>query len=129
MDGQDGDYSGDRSNSIYENVITNHGNIIATFYATQQVKVMLGELADAMADEEDEDDRRRRLSDCVSTAHGYSSTDCSAVSCEDPTRMCDGSFNFPYVASLEGGEYVTELLLSYWTAVSPSQFALHFSWL
>ena len=103
MDEQWRDYGDDRRVSIYENVITLHGNIIASFYATQELKVLLGEFSEAIAEEEEEEDRRRRLSDCVSTAQGYS-TDCSTVSCEDPTRMCDGSINFPYVASLKGGE-------------------------
>eukprot|EP00957_Ditylum_brightwellii_P148868 11333262-Ditylum_brightwellii.AAC.1 len=94
------DHSSDRSDAIYQNVITNHGNIITTFAATQQLKVMLGEISEGLAKDDDEN-RRRLLSDCVSTADGYISG-CEEVSCEDITRLCDGSFNYPYIAHLKG---------------------------
>mmetsp|Transcript_2549 Transcript_2549/g.3954 ORF Transcript_2549/g.3954 Transcript_2549/m.3954 type:complete len:1065 (-) Transcript_2549:183-3377(-) len=98
--GQNGNFGADRSNSIYDNVITNHGNIITTFAATQQLKVMLGEISEGLAKDEDEEGRRL-LSDCVSTSDGYQSP-CDKVSCEDITRICDGSFNFRHIAYLRG---------------------------
>uniref|UniRef100_A0A7S4M8E9 Uncharacterized protein n=1 Tax=Odontella aurita TaxID=265563 RepID=A0A7S4M8E9_9STRA len=104
VDGQNFRFAGDRQKAIYENVITNHGNIITTFHATQQLKVMLGEISDGIAElaEEEEEQRRRMMENgCKSTADGYTNP-CDKVSCEDPTRFCDGSFNFEYVAFLRG---------------------------
>mmetsp|Transcript_14030 Transcript_14030/g.41087 ORF Transcript_14030/g.41087 Transcript_14030/m.41087 type:complete len:409 (+) Transcript_14030:3459-4685(+) len=65
---------------------------------------MLGEISDGIAElaEEEEEQRRRMMENgCKSTADGYTNP-CDKVSCEDPTRFCDGSFNFEYVAFLRG---------------------------
>lgn len=109
VDVQDGDYEDDRHQTTYENVITNNGNIITTFYATQQLKVMLGEISDGIANiEEDleEEEQRRRLNeiDCVNVTGVGWKLGCTNVTCEDPARLCDGSYNFPYIAYLKGGE-------------------------
>ena len=77
-----------RQEAIYANVITNHGNIIQTFYATQQLKVMLGDIGEGLeGDREDRDDQRRRLQEenCIDTSQGFVSRDflltCCSSSC------------------------------------------------
>ena len=92
-----------RQEAIYENTITNHGNIIQTFYATQQLKVMLGDISEGLdGDREDRDDQGRRLllENCIDTTAGYLSPPCAQSSCQDPTKLCDSSNNYPYIASL-----------------------------
>ena len=32
---------------------------------------------------------------------------CSKVSCQDPKKLCDGSWNYPHIANLKGGETST----------------------
>lgn len=104
VDGQNGNFEDDRQQSIYENVITNHANIRVVFAASQQLKVMLGEISEGLREEEEEEELRRRLTaDCISTSDGFQA-DCSKPSCEDPARICDGSFNFNYTAYLKGGK-------------------------
>lgn len=90
-----------RQNAIYENVITNHGNIITTFQATQQLKIMLGEVSDGVKEANEalleENNRRLQLEDCVNTtsADGFK-RGCNQTSCEDITKLCDGSPNYLY---------------------------------
>lgn len=101
-------YQNGRQEAIYKNVITNHGNIITTFQATQQLKVMLGEISDGLEEDREEETRRRLQETCVNTtsADGYKDKGtCNATACEDFTRLCDGSFNFPYIANLRQGEF------------------------
>ncbi|KAL9191170.1 hypothetical protein ACHAXT_000876, partial [Thalassiosira profunda] len=107
--GQGSAFESNRQDVINRNVATNHGNIITVFQATQQLKVMLGEVAESLAElDEDEEERRRLQENCVSTKDEFFpkqdkfTRECSQVSCEDPTRICDGTFNFPYVAYLKG---------------------------
>jgi len=103
---KEGIYGDDRLASIYENGITTHSNVVTTFAATQQLKIMLGEISEGIQNLEEElsEDEQRRLTDCKDTTEFGFVTPCSKVSCEDRTRFCDGSFNFQYVASLRGGE-------------------------
>lgn len=109
-------FAGGRDNSIYRNVITNHGNIIQIFYAAQQLKTMLGEVSDVVKETngalENDDRRRLQLKDCVNTtsADGFL-PQCSKVSCEDPAKLCDGSPNFKYIAFLQLGQFVRTFCL------------------
>jgi len=142
-------YAGGRADAIYENVITNHGNIIATFKSTRELKTMLGEISDGLA-EDREDEQRRRLQEnicvfeevpdlggctCVVTIDGFQAPGkCDKPSCENPTKLCDGSNNFPYIAFLRQGEssscypdaceqtFLMEILIV-------SLFSIHLSWL
>ena len=69
---------------------------------------MLGDVqAGLEADREERDDQGRRLQsdDCVDTSSGFLTAPCSEVSCQDPTRLCDRSFNYPYISSLITGKY------------------------
>lgn len=114
-------YQEGRQNAIYDNVITNHGNIITTFQATQQLKIMLGEISDGVK-EANENEQRRRLLEivctdregkvpagctCVDTsleAGGFSEPGCEKPSCQDFTLLCDGiGNNYPYIAQLRQG--------------------------
>jgi len=127
VDGTNAAYTSGRQESIYENVITNHGNIITTFQATQQLKIMLGEVSDGVKEANEallDEDRRRRLRDvectdregkvpenctCVDTsleAGGFSEPGCAKASCQDLTKLCDGiGNNYPYIAELRQGEF------------------------
>lgn len=110
-----------RQDAIYNNAITNGRNIITTFYATQQLKIMLGEISDGLeADREERDNQRRRrlqsvpctyteeldLSDCtcVDTSRGFSPAPCGVISCQDENRLCDGSYNYPLISELATGK-------------------------
>lgn len=95
-------YEIERQKSIYENVITNHGNIITTFYATQQLKVMLGEISEGIAKDEEDENRRLALADCVD-ANSFVYP-CDKLLCDDPTKYCDGGPNYPLIAGLKGGK-------------------------
>lgn len=98
---QNSDFEKSRQEAQYKNIFTVNANIIQTFRSSQRVGVLLGEIAEGVASD---DERRRRLSsDCVSTRGGFI-FGCSKPSCEEPTRICDGSFNYPLIAILEGGE-------------------------
>ena len=110
-----------RQDATYNNAITNGRNIITTFYATQQLKIMLGEISDGLeADREERDNQRRRrlqsvpctyteeldLSDCtcVDTSRGFSPAPCGVISCQDENRLCDGSYNYPLISELVTGK-------------------------
>jgi len=123
VDEGDADYESERQTAIYENSILNARNIITTFHATQQLKVMLGDISEGVEGIQ-EDVSNRRLSSCVYTEGSELSPDCTCVStdeggfqlgcsitsCEDPTRICDGSYNYQYISTLLTGEC---LLLSW----------------
>jgi hypothetical protein len=95
------DYDTDVTMSMYENIITSFGNINVVFAATQQLKVILGNIAEDLAESEEEEDERRRLEKACTDEDKCCLGDCD---CEDPFRFCDCTFNFPYVSSLRGGE-------------------------
>ena len=114
-------YQTARQDAIYNNAITNGRNIITTFYATQQLKIMLGEISDGLeADREELDNQRRRLLQsnpctytegldltnctCVNTSRGFSPAPCGVISCQDENRLCDGSHNYPLISELVTGK-------------------------
>ena len=119
VDGADSNYESERQTAIYENSILNARNVITTFHATQQLKVMLGDSSEGLEGiREGENDRRLLQSNscvytegselspectCVSTNDGFQ-LGCRIPSCEDPTRLCDGSYNYQYIAALLTGE-------------------------
>ena len=128
--GQNAAFAGARSTAIYENSVLNARNIITTFYATQQLKVMLGEISDGLeGDQEVRDDRRRLVekkeckyteeSDldsectCVLTEEYGFQRGCNITSCEDRTRVCDGAFNYPYISKLLTGEFLICIILNH----------------
>ena len=105
-----------RQDAIYNNAITNARNIITTFAATQQLKVMLGDVQTGLeADREERDDQGRRLQsdDCVDTSLGFQIAPCLKVSCQDPVRLCDKSYNYPYISELITGWFIMLLLLAH----------------
>jgi hypothetical protein len=99
VDGQDGDAAAEQNTAVYENVITIHGNILTTH------NDLLNVLSIVSSIEQNTSARRRRMQvvDCVNTTLGYVG-DCRKPSCEHPTRLCDGSFNYEYISQLKGGE-------------------------
>ena len=112
VDGGNANYESERQTAIYENSILNARNVITTFHATQQLKVMLGDISEGLEGiREDENGRRLQTQcselspecTCVSTNDGFQ-LGCSIPSCEDPTRLCDGSYNYQYIATLLTGE-------------------------
>jgi hypothetical protein len=98
VDDQDDAAKDERPSAIYENVITIHGNILTTYYMLSNVLTIVSGIKTKVG-------ARRRLEviDCTNTTLGYVDN-CSKPSCEDPTRYCDGSFNYKYISELESGE-------------------------
>ena len=100
---------------------------------------MLGDIGEGLeGDREDRDDQRRRLQEenCIDTSLGFVSRDfyimlfilmyrnlnsllslqqpagsCNQVSCQDEARLCDGSYNYPYIAKLISGEVILKVTL------------------
>lgn len=101
VDGQDDDAASEQDSAVYENVITIHGNVIATFNLVSKVESILGAQAGASP-------KRRRLQviDCINTTLVGYVDNCSKPSCENPTKLCDGSYNYEYISQLERGEYI-----------------------
>jgi hypothetical protein len=102
VDSQDGDFAAEQEAAVYQNVVVIHGNVISTFTLVQQLQVMLGGIQEGLADDKDEKNRRLQLTDCTSTVNGYI-LQCNKPSCEDPSRLCDGSFNYKYISQLKSG--------------------------
>ena len=100
VDGQDGDAAAEQDSAVYENVITIHGNVIATH-------TLLSQMYNFVSGSQTGASSRRRLQviDCTNTTLAGYVDNCSKPSCENPTKLCDGSFNYEYISQLEGGEY------------------------
>lgn len=47
-------------------------------------------------------------------------TGCSKVSCQDPKRRCDGTWNYDYIAYLMGGETSIIYIIRFWSPTSVS---------
>ncbi len=99
VDKQDDDAAEEQVSAIYQNVITIHGNIISTHNMLSQVLTVVSGIDKKVTNPL----RRMQVNDCISTKLGYVHN-CSKPSCESPTRLCDGSFNYEYISQLEGGE-------------------------
>ena len=100
VDGQDGDAAAEQDSAVYENVITIHGNVIATHNLLSQVQTIVSGLQTGASSR-----RRLQVIDCTNTTLAGYVDNCSKPSCENPTKLCDGSFNYEYISQLEGGEY------------------------
>lgn len=95
-----------RQNAIYNNVILNARNIITTFAATQQLKVMLGDVQAGLEDDREERDgtgRQLQEEDCEDISFGFLAAPCAKEACGKPTRLCDGSYNYPFISELVTG--------------------------
>jgi hypothetical protein len=99
VDGQDGDAAAEQDSAVYENVITIHGNVIATHNLLSQVRTIVSGLQTGASSR-----RRLQVIDCTNTTLAGYVDNCSKPSCENPTKLCDGSFNYEYISQLEGGE-------------------------
>ena len=94
--------------AIYDNVILNAKNIITTFAATQQLKVMLGDVQAGLEDDREErkgDGRRLQEENCkdFDITRGFLPAPCNQTACQDLTRLCDGSYNYLYISELITG--------------------------
>jgi hypothetical protein len=98
VDGHYGDSASEKAAAAYENVITIHRNILTT-------NSVLKNVLDIVTGVKTKVGARRRLEviDCTNTTLGYVDN-CRKPSCENPTRFCDGSFNYEYISQLKGGE-------------------------
>ena len=99
VDGQDGDAAAEQDSAVYENVITIHGNVIATHNILKNVEKIVSGLQTGASSR-----RRLQVIDCTNTTLAGYVDNCSKPSCENPTKLCDGSFNYEYISQLEGGE-------------------------
>ena len=100
VDSQDGDAAEEQDSAVYENVITIHGNVIATHNLLKQVQIIVSGSQTGASSR-----RRLQVIDCTNTTLAGYVDNCSKPSCENPTKLCDGSFNYEYISQLEGGEY------------------------
>jgi hypothetical protein len=98
VDGHYGDSASEKAAAAYENVITIHRNILTS-------NSVLKNVLDIVTGVKTKVGARRRLEviDCTNTTLGYVDN-CRKPSCENPTRFCDGSFNYEYISQLKGGE-------------------------
>ena len=100
VDSQDDDAAEEQDSAVYENVITIHGNVIATHNLLSQVQRFVSGTQKGASSR-----RRLQVIDCTNTTLSGYVDNCSKPSCENPTKLCDGSFNYQYISQLEGGEY------------------------
>jgi hypothetical protein len=115
VDERDDEFRGEKINDVHANVITVNGNVISIFNTVEHLRVLLGGIQDGLADDEGETNRRLQLIDCISTANGYT-LQCNKPSCEDPTRLCDGSFNYKHISQLKFGKF-TRFSISYFIVI------------
>ena len=104
VDERDDEFRGEKINDVHANVITVNGNVISIFNTVEHLRVLLGGIQDGLADDEGEKNRRLQSIDCISTVNGYT-LQCNKPSCEDPIRLCDGSFNYMYISQLKSGKF------------------------
>jgi hypothetical protein len=100
VDSQDDDAAAELDSAVYENVITIHGNVIATHNLLKQVQSIVSGAQTGASSR-----RRLQVIDCTNTTLSGYVDNCSKPSCENPTKLCDGSFNYQYISQLAGGEY------------------------
>ena len=100
VDGKDGDAAAEQDAAVYKNVLTIHKNVIATYDQVSELKklVLQGQTgASSQA-------RRLQVIDCTNTTLSGYVDNCNKPSCENPTKLCDGSYNYEYIYQLERGE-------------------------
>ena len=103
VDGKDGDAAAEQDAAVYKNMIITHSNL--GFIHTQLdnvYKIVSGSQTGASSR------RRLQVIDCINTTLAGYVDNCSKPSCENPTKLCNGSFNYQYISQLEGGEYHIE---------------------
>ncbi len=103
VDEHDDDAAKDQAAAVYENVITIHGNVYATHTLLSQVYTIVTGTNTGLKN--NKVIRRLQVIDCINTTLAGYVDNCSKPSCENPTKLCDGSFNYEYISQLEGGEY------------------------
>ena len=107
---QNKEYDVDVADSNYENLLTSNNNILTVFKAVQQVKAMLGEVAETVEDNFSAENRRQlSLEDicdvevqpacCIDDENEEETCDCA-----DPRFNNDCSPNFLYIAYQKDGK-------------------------
>ncbi len=103
VDGQDGDAAAEQDSAVYKNVITIHKNVYATHTLMSHVYDIVTGTNTGL--KQKGFIRRLQVIDCTNTTLAGYVDNCSKPSCENPSKLCDGSFNYEYISQLEGGEY------------------------
>jgi hypothetical protein len=100
VDGKDGDAAAEQDAAVYKNVLTIHKNVIATYDQVSELKklVLQGQTGASS------NARRLQVIDCTNTTLSGYVDNCNKPSCENPTKLCDGSYNYEYIYQLERGE-------------------------
>jgi hypothetical protein len=106
---QDDSAAAEKDSVIDQNVITIHGNVISTNKLLVQVQELVCNGLKLNCEKVGvTSGRRLRVIDCTNTTLSGYVDNCSKPSCENPTKLCDGSFNYQYISQLAGGEYHKE---------------------
>jgi hypothetical protein len=110
VDSQDDEAAAEQDSAVYQNVISMHGNAIQTHNLLEQVQGLVCKALVGLNCATKKVSVRRRLQviDCTNTTLSGYVDNCSKPSCENPTKLCDGSFNYQYISQLAGGEYHKE---------------------
>lgn len=134
VDERDDEFRGEKINDVHANVITINGNVISIFKTVEHLRVLFGGIQDGLADNEGDTNRRLQSIDCTSTANGYT-LQCNKPSCEDPDRLCDGSFNYKHISQKKFGKF-TRFSISYFivilnlhSIVNSGNIVSSFSWM
>jgi hypothetical protein len=103
VDSQDSAATAEQDSAVYENVITIHGNVIAMHKNLDNVFKIVTGIDTGL--KKKQVIRRLQVINCTNTTLSGYVDNCSKPSCENPTKLCDGSFNYHYISQLAGGEY------------------------
>ena len=107
---QNKEYDVDVADSNYENLLTTNNNILTVFKAVQQVKAMLGEVAEAVEDNFSAESRRQLQDICgvesppACCLEKDEEGDDITCACTDPRFNDDCSVNFSYIAYQKDGK-------------------------
>ncbi len=96
-------FNANTDDCVYKNVITIHENIKKIRKTLNDMGIFLVASLKKIGGNRQLQNRQLQLSFCESTLAGYK-LGCIKPSCENPERIGDGSYNFAYIANLEGGE-------------------------
>jgi hypothetical protein len=111
VDGQDGDAAAEQDAAVYKNVLTIHQNLGFTFKTLKDVLTIVTGTDIGLKNKGVI--RRLQVIDCINTTLVGYVDNCSKPSCENPTKLCDGSYNYEYISQLERGENLIEQWVVY----------------
>jgi hypothetical protein len=102
VDGQDGDAAAEQDAAVYKNMIITHRNLGFTHNLLETVRTIVTGTDTGLRNKQVI--RRLQVIDCINTTIVGYVDNCSKPSCENPTKLCDGSYNYEYISQLERGE-------------------------